>query len=58
MKWLASLLVAVVLAVSGVGCESSSSGSGGGKQYACSMGCATSDKPGKCTKCGMEMKQK
>lgn len=58
MKWLVSLLVAVVLAVSGVGCGSSSSGSGSGKSYSCSMGCATTDKPGKCPKCGMEMKAK
>jgi len=27
-------------------------------KYACPMGCATSDKPGKCPKCGMEMKEK
>lgn len=26
-------------------------------KYACPMGCATSDKPGKCPKCGMEMKE-
>ena len=26
--------------------------------YVCPMGCATSDKPGKCPKCGMEMKEK
>lgn len=29
-----------------------------GAAYACPMGCATSDKPGKCPKCKMEMKKK
>ena len=28
------------------------------KKYACPMGCATSDKPGKCPKCGMQMTEK
>ncbi len=28
------------------------------KKYACPMGCATSDKPGKCPKCGMPMVEK
>jgi len=28
-----------------------------GAAYACPMGCATSDKPGKCPKCKMEMKK-
>lgn len=28
------------------------------KKYACPMGCATSDKPGKCPKCGMQMAEK
>jgi hypothetical protein len=28
-----------------------------GAGYACPMGCATSDKPGKCPKCKMEMKK-
>lgn len=28
-----------------------------GPAYACPMGCATSDKPGKCPKCKMEMKK-
>jgi len=27
-------------------------------KYACPMGCATSDKPGKCPKCGMTMTEK
>ncbi|GEM_PF-4033810 len=27
------------------------------KQYACPMKCATSDQPGQCPKCGMEMKE-
>lgn len=27
-------------------------------EYACPMNCAKSDKPGKCPKCGMEMKEK
>lgn len=27
------------------------------KKYVCPMGCASSDKPGKCPKCGMEMKE-
>lgn len=27
------------------------------KQYACPMKCATSEKPGACPKCGMEMKE-
>lgn len=27
-------------------------------KYSCPMGCAASDKPGKCPKCGMEMKEK
>ena len=26
-------------------------------KYICPMGCATSDKPGKCPKCGMQMKE-
>lgn len=29
-----------------------------GGAYVCPMGCATSDKPGKCPKCKMEMKKK
>lgn len=29
-----------------------------GKRYACPMGCAESDKPGKCPKCGMNMTEK
>lgn len=28
-----------------------------GEKYACPMGCVQSDKPGKCPKCGMEMKK-
>ena len=32
--------------------------SGATAKYVCPMGCATSDKPGKCPKCGMEMKEK
>lgn len=28
------------------------------KKYACPMNCATSDKPGKCPKCGMPMEEK
>ncbi len=27
-------------------------------RYICPMGCATSDKPGKCPKCGMQMQEK
>jgi len=27
-------------------------------KYVCPMGCASSDKPGKCPKCGMDMKEK
>ncbi|MBI2898804.1 MAG: hypothetical protein HYY17_01325 [Planctomycetes bacterium] len=28
------------------------------KKYACPMKCATSDSPGKCPKCGMEMEER
>ncbi|KAF0126862.1 MAG: hypothetical protein FD189_835 [Elusimicrobia bacterium] len=34
------------------------SGEKAAAKYACPMNCAESDKPGKCPKCGMEMKEK
>ncbi len=38
--------------------ESRKKMSGATAKYICPMGCATSDKPGKCPKCGMEMKER
>ncbi len=58
-----SLFMAFALTLAGfaAGCGSPSGGNSTTttpkKQYACPMECATSDKPGACPKCGMEMKE-
>jgi len=61
MKHLKAAAVAFLLAFAVPACHSgatSEAPAAAAREYSCPMGHATSDKPGKCPKCGMEMTEK
>ena len=58
MKALMVVFVAIGLVLGGAGCSTSDRGTTTTqKQYSCPMGHVTTDKPGKCPKCGMDLRR-